>query len=144
MALSVRQDRSGPLWPLGLITVTTSGTPVGVMSLVDSASYNAPETPTSAHAAEYASVEVTDVIVTPVHSVAPIVANTGAIYVLLSGGTGTGNKTDPGTTVLIINTGSGPVHLIDVISRLQAKINPYNIYIDADTAGDGALVTLVI
>jgi hypothetical protein len=143
MSLSVLQNRNGPLWPLGLITVAASGTPVGLMSLVDSSSYNAPETATSTHTAEYASAQACDIIITPTKSIAPVTANTGAIYLLLVG-TGSNNKTDSGVIVLTIATSSGPVHLSTVISRLQAKFDAYQMYLDADNSGDGALVTLVI
>lgn len=152
MTLSIAKQPSGPLWPLGLIVVSSTGTPVSIMSLVDSTSLNAPDTATVAYGPtttatqyEYASVEVEDIIITPMKSVGPVVANTGAIYVILNKiGAGTGNKTDSGATVMTIATGAAPTHLKTMLSNLQSKINPYNIYIDADNSNDGALVTLLI
>jgi hypothetical protein len=162
MAVSVVKAFYGPLWPLGIIVVGTSGTPVGIMSLVDAGSYNAPETASTAGGldpypqlqAEYANCAAYDVIITPMKSVGPVVANTGSIYVVmypLRTGSGAGNKTDSGAIVLTIppinfaSTGAPqPYHLSTCISGFQSKFNPYNLYLDADNSADGALVTLMI
>ena len=44
MTLSVDKSYVGPIWCLGNIIVTVPGTPVSIMSLVDSSNANAPGT----------------------------------------------------------------------------------------------------
>lgn len=146
MANSLHKDTNGPDWPLGLITVAASGTPVGIMSVVDAASVNAPGA-SAAASAEYA-VRAFEITITAVKSVGPVVLNTGAIYILRApAGGGTGNKTDSGTVVAILQPG--------VATALQSFVlraapfnrniyNPYRYFIDADTTGDGAIVTLSV
>lgn len=144
MALSVQKDRFGPDWPLGLIVVAASGTPVNIMSLVDASNVNAPQTatPGTAGANEY-TVLCQQIFFQAIKSTGPAVDNTGAIYILRAGaGGGSGNKTDPGSIIKIIQPGetfylsSAPLH--------AEQFNPYRYFIDADTNADACLCTLII
>lgn len=147
MPLSVLKNINGPDWPLGLITVAASGTPVGIMSLVDPNSYNAPETVTSTNTQEYSAGRCYDIIFWPVKSVNTVTANTGYIYIVRYSGrtVGTGNKADTGVMIATVPNTQLPFHLSSVLpDSAPPKFNPYDYYIDADNTGDGALVTLLI
>ena len=158
MAVSTLKNIYGPLWPLGLIVVATKGTPVSIMSLVDATSANAPETASTAAGLqttttgmyEYASCAAYDILLTPMKSVNPVVANTGAIYVVMYPlrTAGTGNNADPGVLVMTIPPFTAgtltPVHLSSTVGRLSSHFNPYNLYLDSDNNSDGAIVTLLI
>lgn len=146
MPNSVLKQIGGPDWPLGQIVVPTPGTPVGIMSLVDPTSVNAPQTQSSASSLEYTPARAMDIIITPVHSLAPFVANTGVIYLLRknSATVGTGNRADPGVIVLALTATAGPFHLSHASSTLEIRFNGYDYFLDADTASDGALITLLL
>lgn len=144
MANSIHKDRFGPDWPLGLITVAASGTPVSIMSVVDPSSLNAPgtATPGTAGANEY-SVLCQQILFTACKSVGPVVDNTGAIYVLRApAGSGTGNKTDSGVIIAIIQPGF--TFALASAPMTRETFSPYRYFIDADTTADGCLVTLII
>lgn len=148
MALSVQKDIQGPDWPLGLITVAASGTPVSIMSLVDSANAGAPETATPSvppgvneALPEYTAV-AQQIIFQAVKSVAPYVANTGTIYIVRKGvGAGSGNKTDSGSIVAMLQPGQ--TFFLSSAPLNRNVFNPYRYFIDADTSGDGCLVTML-
>lgn len=147
MPNSINIDRFGPDWPLGLITVATSGTPVNIMSVVDSTNRNAPQTatPTTAGAVggnEY-SVLCQQIIFQAIKSVGPAVDNTGAIYIVRAPvGTGTGNKADSGAIIKILQPGE--TFFLSSAPLKAEEFGPYRYSIDADTNGDGCLVTLII
>ena len=152
MALTVRQDPQGPLWPLGLISVATPGTPVGIMSLVDSAGVNDPNAATTTSSDEYTR-RCYGFLITPCQSNAGTGTkpNTGNIYIMKRGkGAGAGNRTDFGCMIMSIPQGAATTPVLPGELPLQAApmdrnvFNPYDIYIDADNANDGALVTLLI
>jgi len=92
---SVQKDFSGPDWPLGLIAVATAGTPVGIMSLVDSANVNDPATitPGTSGANEYTQrcnqIVFYGVKAGASHGLQP---NTGNVYVMRKGVQGAGNR----------------------------------------------------
>lgn len=146
MPNSIHLDRQGPDWPLGLITVAASGTPINIMSVVDSGNVNAPGT-SGATSDEY-TVRAYGIIFTAVKSVAPIVLNTGAIYITRKGvGSGTGNKADSGAIVAVLQPGVATA--LQTFTLLASPLNreifsPYRYSIDADTNADGCLVTLLI
>ncbi len=144
MANSVMKDKQGPDWPLGLIVVPTPGSPVSLMSLVDASNLDAPgtQTPGTSGSGEY-TVRAQQIIFQACKSVGPVVDNTGAIYIVRVGqGAGTGNKADSGAIVAVIQPGftftlaSAPLN--------RNVFSPYRYRIDADTASDGCLVTLII
>jgi len=144
MANSIQKSPQGPLWVLGLIAVATPGTPVSMMNNVDPARTNAPETGTSSLTAEY-TVRAQQIVIQGMKSNAGtgLVNNTGNIYVCVKGaGGGSGNRTDTGSIVLTIAPG-----LTGVIASAPLNRNvfsPYQLYIDADNAGDSAQVCLII
>lgn len=144
MPNSINIDKYGPDWPLGLITVATSGSPVNIMSVVDSANTDAPgtATPGTAGAAEY-SPNCQQIIFTAIKSTGPVVDNTGAIYVVRAPvGTGTGNKADTGAIVAIIQPGG--TFTLGGPPAARQEFSPYRYWIDADTNGDGCIPVLII
>jgi hypothetical protein len=139
LALSVMRDIGGPDWPLGLITVAAPSTPVGVMSLIDAAATD-PDAPTLW---SDSSVRVQQLIFIAVKSVAPVVANAGAIYIVRKAAPGgSGNRTDSGATVAILTPGQTFVLATPALS--MNSISPYRYFIDADNANDGCLVTAFV
>ena len=154
MAQSVYKGYNGPgPIPLGLIQVATPGTPVQITSLIDSTSVNAPETLTPGASAvntgaatssnEY-TVTCQQIIVQGMTSNAGngLKNNTGNVYLMVKGVQGLGNRTDFGAMVLAVTPG-----LTAVLASAPADVNvfsPYKFYLDADTANDGALITIVV
>jgi hypothetical protein len=143
MALSVMKDKQGPDWPLGAIIVVTPGTPVGIMSLVDPNSYNAPETATGTHSAEYSEL-CQQIMFQGFKSNAGtgMLQNTGNIYICRLGVQGSGNRTDFGAIVAVL--APGQTIFIGSAPRNRDTFSPYRYYLDADNANDSALVTLFV
>jgi hypothetical protein len=144
---SVQKDgKSGPTWPLGLITVATPGTPVGVMTLVDPNSYNAPETATATEAAgaaqqdEYTSV-FQQIMFQGFKAGAShgLQNNAGNVYIMRKGVQGAGNRDDYGSCVAVLLPGQ--TIFIGSAPRNRDTFSGYQFYIDADNANDSALVT---
>ena len=104
MANGVAKCPYGPLWPLGNL-VTTAGTPVNLMSLVDPSSLAAPQTatPGTAGAPEY-TVRCNQIVIQGMktNSGNGLTNNTGNIYVILKASTGSNNRTDMGCIVLTV------------------------------------------
>ncbi len=142
MANSILQDRQGPDWPLGFISVATPGTPVGLMSVVDPNSYNAPNTPTGPLVNEY-TVRAQQIIFMGFKPGASHgwVLNTGNIYVLRKGA-GSSNYADTGVLVKVVVPGE--TFYLASAPQVTDVFSPYRYYIDADTAADGAMATLLI
>ena len=142
---SVQKDFSGPDWPCGLIAVATAGTPVGIMSLVDSANVNDPATitPGTSGANEYTQrcnqIVFYGVKAGASHGLQP---NTGNVYVMRKSVQGAGNRDDFGSCVAIIFPGQAYTLVPSALTR--NGFSPYRYYIDADNNGDSALVTLII
>jgi hypothetical protein len=147
MALSVQKNPYGPAWGLGAIVVPTPGTPVNIMSLVDSGNVNAPETPIgpgtqaggeytpAAHKIFYQGVH-------PGAGNNGMVYNTGMAYLCVKGAGGAGNRADSGSILAVIppgGAGSWPAG-----EQERNTISPYKFYIDVDSANDGALLSLAI
>jgi hypothetical protein len=141
MANSVQKNPQGPLWPLGSIA-PTPGTPLGLMNNIDPTGINSPETATGTTSAEY-TVRAQQIIIGGFKSNAGsgLVANSGNVYVIMKG-TGSSNHTDTGAIVLTV--GSGLTGVIGSAALNRNVFSPYELYIDCDTAGDAAQVTLVI
>jgi hypothetical protein len=132
----------GPFWPLGDIIVVTPGAPVNIMSLVDPSLVNDPNAATSATAAEY-TVRAQQIVFQgfkQTAGAAPMIPNVGNVYILKRGGTA--SKDNAGSLIGILLPGgeyefaSAPLN--------KNVFTPYDIVIDADNAGDAAIVTLVI
>lgn len=146
MANSVEISRNGPLWPLGNIVVPTPGTPVSLMSLVDSSSLQAPEQKTSygGQTQEY-TVRCQQIIFTAMKAGAGpprLTNNAGNIYVVVQPTAGAGGVADVGNIVIPIIPGQTFI-LASAALNLDV-FSPYEIFIDADTANDGCQVTLII
>jgi hypothetical protein len=143
MANSVLQSRQGPLWPLGSLA-PTPGTPVNMMSLVDPTLVNAPDkvTPGTVGANEY-TVRAQQIIIQGMKSNGGngLTNNTGNVYVILKG-KGSNNRTDTGCIVLTVPAGQTGV--IASAPMVMNVFNPYLLWIDCDTVGDAAQVTLII
>jgi hypothetical protein len=144
MALSVMKDRSGPDWPLGAIVVASPGTPVGIMSLVDPNSYDAPETATGTHSGEYGGALCQQIMFQGFKSNAGtgVVQNAGFVYIVRLGTAGSGNRTDFGAMVAVL--APGQTIFWGSAPRNRDTFSPYRYYLDADNANDGALVTLFV
>jgi hypothetical protein len=143
---SVHKDsKSGPVWPLGMIIVTTPGTPVGIMSLVDPNSYNAPETATAVEPAgaaqgdEYTSVfqQIMFQGFTS-NGGTGVISNQGNVYIMRKGVQGAGNHTDFGSMVAVL--APGQTIFIASAPRNRDTFSGYQFYIDADNANDAAIV----
>lgn len=146
---SVHKDRQGPVWPLGLIQVLAPGTPVNLMSLIDAALVNAPETATSAQADEYTprAYEIVFIACNPAAN--GVQVNRGNIYIMRKGVQGAGNRNDYGSMVAALPPGSStgvqfPTFRLTAAPMNRNVFSPYEFYIDADNANDGCLVFLNI
>jgi hypothetical protein len=140
MASTVNQDRQGPDWPLGFIALVTPGTPVSIMSLVDAALVNDPGALTSTTSNEF-TVRCQQIFFMgfkPGVSTR-LVNNSGNIYICRKNTTGT---TDTG--VILKTLVPGESFFLGSSAMNRNVYNPYRYYIDGDTAGDGALVTLIM
>jgi len=152
MANTVMVNPHGPIWPLGLIVVAAAGTPVSIMSLVDSAGTNDPNavvSPTSP-GAEY-SPRAYEIIFQACKAGAShgTQLNTGNIYIIKRGKVaGSGNRDDLGVIIATISQGSSgvypPVFRITAAPMDRNVFSPYDLYIDADNANDACQVTLLI
>lgn len=148
---SVHKDKQGPVWPLGNIVNVTPGVPVSIMSLVDSASVNAPETPTpgTSGADEY-TVRAYAIMFQACKAGAShgTAVNTGNIYIVRKGAGGSGNRDDIGSIIATIPAGTSgvfpPAFWLNAAPLNRNVFSPYEFFIDADTAGDGCQVTLLI
>lgn len=142
MSNSVLKNIYGPLWPLGNIVVATPGTPVGLMSLIDASLVNAPETATTTSSLEFtpAAQQIIFQAGKPGASHGTQ-ANAGNVYLLQKGG-GSSNRDDMGAIIWTFST-SGNLFLSSAPLD-RNKYSPYDLFIDADNAGDGVFVTLLI
>jgi len=142
---SVHKNKQGPVWPLGLIVNVTPGTPVGIMSLVDPASANAPETaagPGPSTSDEY-TVRCQQIIFQAYKSGATkLASNTGNVYVVRQNNAGAGGTGDLGIVIACLTPGQ--TFVLASAPMSQNVFSPYRYLIDADTANDAAQVTLVI
>lgn len=147
MANGVAKCPNGPFWPLGNIANVTPGTPVNMMSLVDPSLVNAPNAPVpgTVGAGEF-TVRANQIVVQGMKSNGGngLTNNTGNIYVILkaTASPGTNNRSDLGSIILTV--GSGLTGVIAAPATETLKFNPYLLFIDADNAGDGAQITLII
>jgi len=146
MALSVQSTIGGPYWPLGYVNVANIGTPVCIMVNVDPANNNAPETPTSIKNPGLGTTPTAHKIFFqgfhPGANNNGLVFNSGNVYLLVSGVQGPGNRSDSGSMLMVIPPGSGATW---PASELELDtLSPYRLFLDADVAGEGALVTLAI
>ena len=148
MAPSVMLDKHGPIWPLGSIIVATPGTPVNIMSLVDPTLRDAPENAVGGatisgglvSGAEYTNRA--QQIIFQAFKGSPAVNNTGNIYVIKKGGSGSLNRSDTGAIVVVIAPGNTFVLSSAPLDR--NVFNAYEYFIDADNANDACQVTLII
>ena len=146
MANGVAKCPNGPFWPLGNIVNVTPGTPVNMMSLVDPSNLNAPQTatPGTAGTGEY-TVRVNQIVIQGMKaSGSGLGDNTGNIYVILkaTASPGTNNRSDFGSIILVVK--SGLTGVIAAPAQETLKFSPNLLWIDADNAGDGAQITLII
>lgn len=143
MAVSVHKDPQGPDWPLGNIAVPTPGTPVSIMSLVDSASTNAPETGTSTLTDEYTRRAQQIIFQAFKAGAAPpkFAANTGNVYIVRKS-VGAGGQNDVGTVIACLTPGQ--TFVLGSSAQVRNVFNLYRYFIDADTANDACQATAII
>ena len=145
MANSIMKDKHGPVWPLGNIIVAAAGTPVNIMSLVDSTLRDAPETGTQTAVGYEFTNRAQQIIFQAFKAGAgppSLAVNTGNIYIIKKGGSGSLNATDKGAIIAVLTPGQ-------TFTLASAPLNrnvfsPYEYYIDADTTNDACQVTLII
>jgi hypothetical protein len=146
MANSKQQLRGQPVAPIGFVPVPSPGTPVSLMSVLDPSNNNAPTTATGPQTTPYGSrLEYP----TSCRGIAfqgykqggngSPVFNAGAVYIMVAAaGGGSGNNIDMGAMIKVLQPGQDffyppPDANLD-------RFSPYYLYLDADNAGDGALV----
>jgi hypothetical protein len=146
MANSVQKLRGAAVTPLGFVKVTTPGTPVCIMNNLDPANNSSPKTATGPYLGPYGA----DVPYSPAmrgfgfqgfkqnadNTVSP---NTGNVYILVApAGVGSGNNQDTGAMVKVLP--SGYDYFYPPEGANIDRTSPYFLFLDADTAGDGAIV----
>jgi hypothetical protein len=154
MPLSVYLDFGGDDWPLGVVTVAAPGTPVNIMRNVDpnnnwaGATVSSPASPVAEYAARCHRIWFQGY-----HAGANnngLVQNTGQVYVVRAPGPGNnntyfpggpGNRSDSGAVVAVVPPGGN--FMLPAMEQDGKVISPYRYTLDADTAGEGALVTLI-
>jgi len=146
MANGVSKSPQGPFWPLGNIVVVTPGTPVNMMSLVDSALKGDPGVVTGSTTAvpEY-TVRANMIVVQGMKSNGGngLTNNSGNVYVIQKGSVGgTNNRSDLGCIILAVPLGQTGVITSAPLNR--NTLDPYLLWIDGDNASDGAQITLII
>lgn len=142
MANSILKDIHGPDWPLGFVAVAAAGTPVGLMSVVDPNSYNAPQTATGPNVGEY-TVRAQQIIFQAIKpSGASWANNTGNVFIVRKSGTGSQNRSDTGVLVKMLVPGE--TFYLASAPQVTDVFGPYRYYIDADNNGDGVAATLLI
>lgn len=146
MANSIQKLRGAAMTPLGSIKVTTPGTPVSLMSYLDPGNNNAPGTPTGITINKYGadtpySPAVRGIGIQGYHQGAnnAITINAGNVYLLVAPAAGgSGNNQDVGAMVKVISPGADYFYPPDAANL--DRISPYYLYLDADNAGDGAII----
>jgi hypothetical protein len=148
MAISVQKLRGAAATSLGFIQVTTSGNAVPLSTNIDANNVNAPGTLNQ----PVAQFPGTQTEYSPsfrgykiygfkpaANNAGGMVVNTGSIYLLSApAGTGSGNRSDPGSILAII--GAGNSETFPPEGTGLTAFSPYNLYLDADNNNDGALV----
>jgi hypothetical protein len=112
------------------------------MSIVDANNVNAPGVPTSNLSSEYSpacrGLGLQGFF--PNANNSGMQPNVGNIYLMVPAAGGNGNLTDFGSMVKVIASGSDFFYPPE--NAGVDLFNPYGLFLDADVAGDGALVTL--
>ncbi len=140
MANSVITSRNLPTWPLGFIAVPTPGTPVGLMSLVDANNTMAPNyVPAPGHEGSEYTPRFRSIQFQGQGNNAAVTPNTGNVYIIQPGN-GSNNKSDLGAIVGTIYP-NGTYSLPLSLGSAGMQLSPYSYKLDADVAGEGALVT---
>lgn len=146
MANTVQKSPNGPFWVLGNIAVATPGTPVPIMGLVDPTLINDPNNPTTPASMEYpprGQAFLMQGFNQGGLTAIGLRVNTGNVYLIKRGtGAGSGNREDAGVIVAVILPGTQQ-NLSAAALNLDV-FNPYDFYVDADNAGDGLQVTLIV
>jgi hypothetical protein len=146
MGNSILQDRSGSNWPLGFVEVVTPGVPVRLTVNVDPNNNDAPETPTApGGVAGMRPTPTCNQII--LHGYKPtgqgghgLIPNTGRVYILRKPtAAGSGNYDDMGVIVGVIEPGGGAYSLPPSGGMPLTSLSPYQFYLDADVAGEGAI-----
>jgi hypothetical protein len=130
--MSVLKDWQGPDWPLGNIVVTSPGTPVSIMSLVDSGGVNDPSAATSSTSQEYSPTFYSLTIQAMKLGAGShgLTNNVGNIYLVRK----SGSRDDLGTILACITP--GVMYTLLITPGASRGFSPYRYYLDADNAND--------
>ncbi len=143
--MAALQDYYGPDWPLGFIQVVTPGTIVNLMSLVDPNNVNDPnvsnrtpaagvrEYTANAHQIIFQGYQPNSLVYG-----GGMITNAGNVYIVREGGT----RNDASHIIGVIPPGGS--FSLPIGALVSNGLSPYRYYLDADVAGDGAIVTLII
>ena len=144
MALSVLQNRGGPIWPLGYVNVAANGTKVCIMVNVDANNNYSPGgnyTPGSSveYPATCRGIHVQGF--KPGAGNNGMIPNNGNVYLLLAPqGSGTGNRADSGAMVAVIPPGAD--YFLPASPIPMDMLQPNSFFIDVDNNNEGAVVAL--
>jgi len=141
MANSVHRDRQGPDWPLGNIVVPTPGTPVSIMSLVDTLDDPNNPVPGTSGADEY-TISFQQIMFQAIKAGAGpprMTNNTGNVYVVRKATAGAGGTTDTGVVIKMLVPGE--TFVLSSSALVKNIYNGYRYFIDSDSANDACQVT---
>ena len=130
MSAAAQVNPLSGIWPLGLITVTTAGTPVNLNTRVGAQK-------AVAGTRQYPSRVRQIIFSTPGGTTGR--PNAGNIYISYQGAT----KSDVNNVVLVIPPGA-QYSIPHGLGLEQAAIVPDNFSVDADVNGDGVYVSAVV
>lgn len=146
---SVHLDTNGPDWPLGFIDVTNPGTLVNIMVNIDAfllaqggVTNNPDSSASSAREYSYRCNQIMFIAQKPKQG-GGTQLNSGNVYIMRAPAQiQTGGKGDTGSLYMPLTPGA--IHTLAVPALDRNTLNPYRYFLDADNAGEGAFVTLII
>jgi len=146
MALSSYKKYQGVVQPLGFVSVATAGTPVCIMANVDANNNGSPSATTTYGGVIPESAQVCRAVTLqgykPGAANNGMIINTGNVYVMLAAANnGSGNRTDSGAMVKVLYPGAD--YTIGGTAYSDTLFSPYQIFLDSDVNGEGALTTLL-
>lgn len=144
MALSVLKRPGGPTWPVGFVNVSSNGTPVCIMNNVDANNNWSPSaSPSPGNPGPEYSIQCAGVAFQaykPGNNNNGMVQNANNVYVLVPGN-GSANRSDSGAMMKVLFPGAD--YTLYASDFGLTLFNPYELFLDSDVNGDGALCMLI-